>query len=261
MMHHSLIKKKKKRWQLGINCWGGKKKKNHQDIRTGNSSLFHLEPHHTTLSLIIFLLQHTYFLLVRVYKGTVSRLQIIIRSIRITYEYSFMLLSFLSVYPSYIYFSSPCISSSLLISPLSYCLSLSFILTVFLYFVTALHFLLLSAFPLSFSCIFSSSAFLVFNSSLSLSLFFISLAYFPFTFLSRALSLYISLSVYLCFCFFLFSFPSNAYSLPLSFTPVLPHSFFFFLYSLLPFHFFFFLSVNLAFLHKLFFFRLVLLRV
>lgn len=136
-----------------------------------------------------------------------------------------MLLSFLSVYPSYIYFPSPCISSSLLISPLSYCLSLSFILTVFLYFVTALHFLLLSAFPLSFSCIFYSSAFLVFNSSLSL--FFISLAYFPFTFLSRALSSYISLSVYLCFCFFLFSFPSNAYSLPLSFTPVLPRSFFF----------------------------------
>lgn len=194
MMHHSLIKKKKKRWQLGINCWGGKKKKNHQDIRTGNSSLFHLEPHHTTLSLIIFLLQHTYFLLVRVYKGT-SRLQIIIRSIRITYEYSFMLLSFLSVYPSYIYFSSPCISSSLLISPLSYCLSLSFILTVFLYFVTALHFLLLSAFPLSFSCIFSSSAFLVFNSSLSL--FFLShLLIFPLHF-SLVLSLYIFLYLFI----------------------------------------------------------------
>lgn len=206
MMHHSLIKKKKKRWQLGINCWGGKKKKNHQDIRTGNSSLFHLEPHHTTLSLIIFLLQHTYFLLVRVYKGTVSRLQIIIRSIRITYEYSFMLLSFLSVYPSYIYFSSPCISSSLLISPLSYCLSLSFILTVFLYFVTALHFLLLSAFPLSFSCIFSSSAFLVFNSSLSLSFFYLTCLFSLYISLSCSLFIYFSICLsLLLFLLVLFS--------------------------------------------------------
>lgn len=204
-MHHSLIKKKKKRWQLGINCWGGKKKKNHQDIRTGNSSLFHLEPHHTTLSLIIFLLQHTYFLLVRVYKGT-SRLQIIIRSIRITYEYSFMLLSFLSVYPSYIYFSSPCISSSLLISPLSYCLSLSFILTVFLYFVTALHFLLLSAFPLSFSCIFSSSAFLVFNSSLSLSFFYLTCLFSLYISLSCSLFIYFSICLsLLLFLLVLFS--------------------------------------------------------
>lgn len=245
---------------VGYKLLRRKKKKNHQDIRTGNSSLFHLEPHHTTLSLIIFLLQHTYFLLVRVYKGTVSRLQIIIRSIRITYEYSFMLLSFLSVYPSYIYFSSPCISSSLLISPLSYCLSLSFILTVFLYFVTALHFLLLSAFPLSFSCIFSSSAFLVFNSSLSL--FFLShLLIFPLHF-SLVLSLYIflylfiSASVSSCSLFPLMLTLSLSLSLPSSL--ILS---FFFLYSLLPFHFFFFLSVNLAFLHKLFFFRLVLLRV
>lgn len=206
MMHHSLIKKKKKRWQLGINCWGGKKKKNHQDIRTGNSSLFHLEPHHTTLSLIIFLLQHTYFLLVRVYKGTVSRLQIIIRSIRITYEYSFMLLSFLSVYPSYIYFSSPCISSSLLISPLSYCLSLSFFLTVFLYFVTALHFLLLSAFPLSFSCIFSSSAFLVFNSSLSLFFFYLTCLFSLYISLSCSLFIYFSICLsLLLFLLVLFS--------------------------------------------------------
>lgn len=205
-MHHSLINKFKKRWQLGINCWGGKKKKNHQDIRTGNSSLFHLEPHHTTLSLIIFLLQHTYFLLVRVYKGTVSRLQIIIRSIRITYEYSFMLLSFLSVYPSYIYFSSPCISSSLLISPLSYCLSLSFILTVFLYFVTALHFLLLSAFPLSFSCIFSSSAFLVFNSSLSLSFFYLTCLFSLYISLSCSLFIYFSICLsLLLFLLVLFS--------------------------------------------------------
>lgn len=191
---------------MGINCWGGKKKKNHQDIRTGNSSLFHLEPHHTTLSLIIFLLQHTYFLLVRVYKGTVSRLQIIIRSIRITYEYSFMLLSFLSVYPSYIYFSSPCISSSLLISPLSYCLSLSFILTVFLYFVTALHFLLLSAFPLSFSCIFSSSAFLVFNSSLSLSFFYLTCLFSLYISLSCSLFIYFSICLsLLLFLLVLFS--------------------------------------------------------
>lgn len=260
MMHHSLIKKKKKRWQLGINCWGGKKKKNHQDIRTGNSSLFHLEPHHTTLSLIIFLLQHTYFLLVRVYKGT-SRLQIIIRSIRITYEYSFMLLSFLSVYPSYIYifplhaFHPPC--WFLLCLTVSPCHSSSlFFSTLLLHYIFYYSLLFLSLF-----LVFSLLQPFLYLILLSLSLFFISLAYFPFTFLSRALSLYISLSVYLCFCFFLFSFPSNAYSLPLSFTPVLPHSFFFFLYSLLPFHFFFFLSVNLAFLHKLFFFRLVLLRV